>query len=70
MLVRFEVPTMENQQSAQELKKTILTSEPEATVDINLQTKIVTIESKASEETFRQLIVAAGYSITQVGQTQ
>lgn len=68
MSVQFEVPTLENQQSAQKLKETILTSEPEADVDIDTQAKVITIDSKASEETFRQLIVAAGHSVNKVGQ--
>ncbi|WOD41538.1 heavy metal transport/detoxification protein [Nodosilinea sp. E11] len=63
MSLKFQVPTLGDQESAQELKKLILTSEPEANVDVNSQAKTVTIDSEASEETFKQLIVAAGHNI-------
>ena len=60
--MQFNVPTIDSE-SAENLKTTILTSEPEAKVEINPESKIVTINSKASEETFKQLIVAAGHKI-------
>lgn len=63
MSLKFRVPTLADQQSAQELKKLILTSEPDADVKVDAQTKMITIESKASEETFKELIVAAGHSL-------
>jgi len=63
MSLTFQVPTLADQKSAQELKKHILTSEPDANVDVNSQEKTVTIDSEASEETFKQLIVAAGHKI-------
>lgn len=64
MSLTFQVSTLGDQQSAQDLKDLILTSEPEANVDINTQAKTVTIDSTASEETFKQLIVAAGHKLT------
>lgn len=64
MSLTFQVSTLGDQQSAQELKDLILTSEPEANVDVNPQAKTVTIDSTASEETFKQLIVAAGHKVT------
>ena len=60
--MQFNVPTI-NSESADQLKTTILTSEPEAKVEIDSESKTVTINSKASEETFKQLIVAAGHKI-------
>ncbi|PZV07743.1 MAG: heavy metal transport/detoxification protein [Leptolyngbya sp.] len=64
MALTFQVSTLGDQKSAQELKDLILTSEPEASIDINPQAKTVTIDSAASEETFKQLITAAGHKIT------
>lgn len=66
MSLILQVPTLGGQESAQELKDLILTNEPEADIDINTQAKTVTIDSEASEETFKQLITAAGHSITSV----
>jgi copper chaperone len=63
MALTFQVSTLGDRQSAQELKDLILTSEPEADVDVDPQAKTVTIRSEASEETFKQLIVAAGHNV-------
>ena len=61
--MQFNVPTLDSSESAQKLKETILTSEPQATVEIDSDAKTVKIESQASEETFKQLIVAAGHKL-------
>lgn len=63
MALKLNVPTLNSSESAQELKEVILTSEPDAKIDIDLKAKTVTVEAKASEETFKQLIVAAGHQI-------
>lgn len=68
MPMKFHVPTLKDQQAADNLKEVILTSEPDASVEINPQTQMVTIDAKASEETFHELIVAAGHSIDKVKQ--
>ena len=61
--MQFNVPTLDSSESAQKLKETILTSEPQAKVEIDSDAKTVKIESEASEETFKQLIVAAGHKL-------
>jgi copper chaperone len=63
MALKLSVPTLTSPEAAQALKETILTSEPEARVDVDAETKTVTVEGKASEETFKQLITAAGHKI-------
>lgn len=63
MSMKFHVPTLRDQQAAQSLRELILTSEPDADIDINLQTNVVTIDAKASQETFEELITAAGHSV-------
>lgn len=62
MILKFHVPTLQDEKSAQEIKDTILTSEPNAAVKIDRQAKVVSIDSAASEEAFSELIIAAGYS--------
>jgi len=62
MALKINVPTIDAA-SAQILKETIRTSEPDARIDIDLEAKTVTIEAQASEETFKQLIEAAGHPI-------
>ncbi|MBI4782031.1 MAG: heavy metal transport/detoxification protein [Oscillatoriophycideae cyanobacterium NC_groundwater_1537_Pr4_S-0.65um_50_18] len=66
MALKLHVPTLSTSEAAKSLRETILTSEPEAKVDIDLDAKTVTVESQASETTFKQLIVAAGHQITNV----
>ena len=61
--MEFQVPTLDSEEKGKNLKETILTSEPNADVNIDLDAKKVTIESEASTETFKQLIVAAGHKV-------
>ena len=63
MTVKFQVSTLDDQAKADRLKELILISEPDAKIDIDTQSKVVTIDAKASEETFEELIVAAGHKI-------
>jgi copper chaperone len=63
MALKLSVPTLNSEAAAQDIKQTILTSEPEARVDVDVANKTVTVESKASEETFKQLIEATGHKI-------
>ncbi|MBE9079803.1 cation transporter [Romeria aff. gracilis LEGE 07310] len=63
MQFKFSVPTLTDQKSAEQLKETILTTEPKATVNVDSDAKTVTIDSEASEETFKEVIVAADHKI-------
>ncbi|MGL5804007.1 MAG: heavy metal transport/detoxification protein [Xenococcaceae cyanobacterium] len=62
-MLEFHIPTLNGKEAAKELKDTIITSEPNAKVEIDSDAKKISIESQASEETFKQLIVAAGHKI-------
>lgn len=64
MALKLHVPTLNSREAAQDIKDTILTHEPDAKVDINLEQKTVTVEGKASEETFKQAITATGHEIS------
>ena len=66
MALKLHVPTLSTPEAAKSLKETILTSQPEAKVDIDVDTQTVTVESQASETTFKQLIVAAGHHVDNV----
>ena len=65
MALKLNVPTLNNPEDAADLKETILTSEPEAKVEVDVDAKTVTVESAASESTFKQLIVAAGHQVVE-----
>lgn len=61
--MKFNVPTLDSSESATKLKETLLTSEPKAKVEVDSDSKTVTVDSEASEETFKQLIIAAGHKL-------
>ncbi|MEO0377924.1 MAG: heavy metal transport/detoxification protein [Cyanobacteria bacterium P01_A01_bin.17] len=63
--MKFHILSIDSAETADRLKATLSASEPGATIDINVDQKTVTIDSDASEETFRQLITAAGHTIDQ-----
>lgn len=63
MALKLVVPTLDSAEKAQTLKETILTTEPDARVEIDVDRATVMIEGKASEETFKQLIEASGHQI-------
>jgi copper chaperone len=65
MALKLHVPSLNNPEAAEDLKETILTSEPEAKVEVDVDAKTVTVESTASEATFKQLIVAAGHTVVE-----
>ncbi|MGG6268644.1 cation transporter [Leptolyngbya sp. AN03gr2] len=64
MALKLHVPTLDSPEAAEDIKETILTHEPDAKVDIDLEQKTVTVEAKASEETFKQAITATGHEIS------
>ncbi len=65
MALKLHVPTLDNSAIAKAIKETILTAEPNAKVDTDAEQETVTIEAQASEETFKQLITASGYKVTE-----
>ncbi|KAM3096389.1 heavy metal transport/detoxification protein [Phormidesmis sp. 146-35] len=65
MALKLHIPSLNNPDAAKEIKETILASEPGAKVDIDVENKTVTIEAKASEETFKQLVTAAGFEVAE-----
>ncbi|MCU0550943.1 MAG: heavy-metal-associated domain-containing protein [Leptolyngbya sp. Prado105] len=64
MALKLHVPTLDSAKAAEDIKETILTHEPDAKVEIDLEQKTVTVEAKASEETFKQAITATGHEIS------
>jgi copper chaperone len=63
MALKLNIPTLDSPEAAKNIKETILTAEPDAKVDVDIDSKTVTVEAKASEETFKQLIEATGHRI-------
>lgn len=63
MALKLKVSNLAGEGSAAAITESIHLMEPLAKVDVDVNSKTVTVESKASEETIKQLIVAAGYTI-------
>ncbi|HIK16771.1 MAG TPA: heavy metal transport/detoxification protein [Leptolyngbyaceae cyanobacterium M33_DOE_097] len=63
MALKLYVPTLDDADKANYIRETILTSEPDAKIDTDLSTRVITIEAKASDETFKQLIEATGHQV-------
>ncbi|MGP1373638.1 MAG: heavy-metal-associated domain-containing protein [Almyronema sp.] len=59
---QFKVPDLSTD-SADEIKDIILTAEPDASVDLDFDQKTISVETEASDESLRQLIVSAGHHV-------
>ncbi len=63
MALKLTVPNIACEDCASTIKESIHTMEPDAKVAVDVKAKTVTVESAASEESIKQAIVAAGYTI-------
>jgi copper chaperone len=69
MSLKLNVPTLADSQEAQKLTDAIATVDPTAKVDVDIESKTVTIDAPnsgepvASEESIKQAIIATGHSI-------
>lgn len=63
MTINLKVPSMVCDGCIDTVKDAIKTHEPEAKVEINLETKQVEVDTKASEASIRQIITAAGHTV-------
>ncbi|MBH8573622.1 heavy-metal-associated domain-containing protein [Nostocaceae cyanobacterium CENA369] len=63
MSLKLKVPNIACEDCAGTIRDSIHVMEPDAKVDVDVNSKTVTVESQASEESIKQAIVAAGYHI-------
>ncbi|MBW4630808.1 MAG: heavy-metal-associated domain-containing protein [Iphinoe sp. HA4291-MV1] len=63
MALKLTVPNIACQDCATTITESIHTMEPDAKVGVDVNAKTVTVESAASEESIKQAIVSAGYTI-------
>lgn len=61
--MKFKVPNIACDGCAKIITEEILTHESGAKVDVDVQAKIVSVDTVASEESIKQMIVAAGYTV-------
>lgn len=63
MALKLTVTNISCEDCVAKISESIHVMEPDAKVNVDINTKTVTVESKASEESIKQSIVAAGYHI-------
>ncbi|MEH2336097.1 heavy-metal-associated domain-containing protein [Nostoc sp.] len=63
MALKLKVSNITCEGYAETITESIHVMEPEAKVDVDVNAKTVTVESAASEESIKQVIVAAGYAV-------
>ena len=63
MALELKVPSMVCNGCVETVSKAIKTVESDAEVDINLETKMVKVDAKASPESIKQAITATGHTI-------
>lgn len=61
----FEVPTLVDQNAAEEITEEILVHESDAKVDVDLSAKTVNVDTEASRASIRQMIVALGHTVNE-----
>ncbi len=63
MTMQLKVPSITCEGCAETITKEILTHEPEAKVDVDIEKKVVKVDTKASESSVKQMIVAVGHTV-------
>ncbi len=63
MSLQLKVPSMVCDGCAEKVTKAIQGLDSEAKVDVDLSTKIVTIEGKSSEDSLKEAITSAGHTV-------
>ncbi len=63
MTIKLKVPSMVCDGCVSTVKDAILTHEPKAKVEIDLDTKQVSVDTDASEASIKQVITAVGHTV-------
>ncbi|MEH2276220.1 MAG: heavy-metal-associated domain-containing protein [Nostoc sp.] len=63
MAIKLKVPDIKGDDCAKKITKSILTMESDAKVDVDVNAKTVTVDAAASEETIKQIVQSAGFTI-------
>jgi copper chaperone len=64
MALKLNVSNIAGEDCAAKITDSIHVMEPDAKVSVDVEAKTVSVESAASEESIKQIIVAAGYKIS------
>ena len=63
MALKLTVPNIKCEDCATKISEAIKVMEPKAKVDVDVNSKSVSVDSGASPESIKQAIVAAGYQV-------
>ena len=63
MAITLKVPDIKGDECAKKITKSIQTMVADAKVDVDVKAKTVAVEGAASEETIKQIVQSAGYTI-------
>ncbi|MGD1699688.1 heavy-metal-associated domain-containing protein [Dapis sp. BLCC M229] len=63
MTMQLKVPSIACSGCADTITKAIKNLESEADVQVDVEQKIVTVETKASEESIKEVITASGHTV-------
>ncbi|MHC5828552.1 MAG: heavy-metal-associated domain-containing protein, partial [Nostoc sp.] len=61
--IKLKVTNIKGDDCAKKITKSIQTMESDAKVNVDVNAKTVTVESAASEESIKQIVQSAGYTI-------
>lgn len=62
-VIKFSVPSISCDGCAKTITEAILTHESDAKVDVDVKEKTVSVDTGASEESIKQMIVAVGHTV-------
>jgi copper chaperone len=63
MTIQLKVPSIACEDCAKTITQAIKTHESDAEVKVDVENKIVSVETEASEESVRQMIQAVGHTV-------
>ncbi|NEP59820.1 MAG: heavy-metal-associated domain-containing protein [Symploca sp. SIO2G7] len=61
--ITFNVPSIACDACAKTITEGILTNQPESQVKVDLTTKVVSVDTEASEEAIKQIITSVGHKV-------
>ncbi|MGB3402943.1 MAG: heavy-metal-associated domain-containing protein [Microcoleaceae cyanobacterium] len=65
MSIQLKVPTITCQGCVDTITNVIKTEDSDATVDVNMDDKMVTVDASMSKESIKQLITASGHEVAE-----
>jgi len=61
--ITFKVPSIACDGCAKTITEGILSKEPEAQVEVDVTTKVISVNTEASEEAIKQMVTSVGHTV-------